>query len=173
MSVADFCGGSCRRALRPWLMAGGDAEADGRRCEIEGSSHHVFIAIGAEDAGGSARGEITVAAGRVNLPEPLDRMLAGLTINSNHRGDGGVRGACPLFPPGRMRSGSRRKGSGVEGGGAEWGMGGRFAQTKMDKLPPYITGWYGCDTRRSFLSARARKCHCYWLPWNGAVWTVC
>lgn len=97
-------------------MARGDAEADGRRHEIEASSHHVFIAIAAEDAGGSARGEITAAAGRVNPPDPLARMLAGLTINSNHRGDGGV-GARPLFPPGRKRNSERQQKEEKRGGG--------------------------------------------------------
>lgn len=97
-------------------MARGDAEADGRRHEIEASFHHVFIAIAAEDAGGSARGEITAAAERVNPPDPLARMLAGLTINSNHRGDGGV-GARPLFPPGRKRNSERQQKEEKRGGG--------------------------------------------------------
>lgn len=37
------------------------------------------------------------AAGKVNPPDPLASMLAGLTINSNHRGDR-VVGARLLFP---------------------------------------------------------------------------
>lgn len=63
-----------------------------------------------------ARGEITAAVGRVNPPDPLASMLAGLTINSNHRGDGGV-GARPLFPPGRRWNSERRQKERIEGGG--------------------------------------------------------
>lgn len=86
-------------------------------------------------------GEITVAAGRVNPPNLLGSMLAGLTINSNHRGDGGV-GARPLFLPGRKRNSERQPKEGMGGGGAGQMRdgGGRPAQTKMDKPPPYITG---------------------------------
>lgn len=116
-------------------MARGDAEADGRRHEIEASSHHVFIAIGAEDAGGSARGEIT-AAGRVNPPDPLARMLAGLTINSNHRGDGGVC-ARPLFPPGRKRNSERS----------------RRKRSRVEEAAPH-EGWGDASRRRRWINRR-------------------
>lgn len=49
-----------------------------------------------------------MAMGRVNPPDPLASMLAGLTINSNHRGDGGV-GTRLLFPPGRKRNSKQQQ----------------------------------------------------------------